>query len=93
MTTYKFHHLLSSSLPLSQHPHQIQGWTHRANMCGFTLVAAPMLQSLSPSGLGSSAHPFRRPLFIPLRLPPSIPNQQLPQFELITRVLSEIINR
>ena len=71
---------------------QIQSWTYRANMCGFTLVATPMLQSLSRYKL-CSPHPFRRPLFIPVHLPSSIPDLQLPQFELVTRVLSEIINR
>ena len=51
---------------------QIQSWLYKATMCGFNLVPAPMLQTLSQDR-GVSAHPFQQQYFIPLKLPATFP--------------------
>jgi hypothetical protein len=50
----------------------IQNWERNASMCDFNLVAVPVHKGLLHEGPGSSGHPFRRPSFIPLSLPPDI---------------------
>ena len=56
-------------------------------MCGFNLVAVPMLSSIQPDQQG--CHPFRRHVFIPLKLPLSFPTGPVLQSEAGTTAVGD----